>query len=190
MKTKPIPGKDYWPDQSEWSEADIPEETPSLVTQAIWFIAIFAGLEVTWLVLRENSIGHFFRHELTVIPTTWLINLCTPEVNASALGNQILAKGGGLVVKLGCEGMEAKFILIAAMLSAPLSWSAKCKGLFWGVLFIYIFNQLRLLILFYTYRTDKDLFHLLHGTIAPLALIVLAALFFHWWLNRTVNQNT
>lgn len=135
-----------------------------------------------WLFLRDNTFGHFIRGDLTVKPAVMLINTFSPQINATAYGNQILAAGGGLVVKLGCEGVEALFILIAALVTAPLSRKSILNGIFYGTLFIYSFNQLRILALFYAFRADKPLFYLLHGTIAPLALIALAGLFFHWWL--------
>ncbi len=182
-KHKPIAGLDYWPDQSEWVLPTV-TKPPTLIAQAFRFIAVFVILQVAWLALRDQAFGHIIRGDLTVKPAVMLINLMTPDIHANALGNQILAKGGGLVIKLGCEGVEAMFILIAAMLSGPLSRLVMLKGIVYGTLFIYVFNQARILTLFYTFRSDKSLFNVLHGTVAPLVLIALAALFFHWWLGR------
>ena len=148
------------------------------------FLLVFAALQVSWLLVRDNSFGHFIRGDVTVKPAVSLINTFTPSINATALGNQIIAKGGGLVVKLGCEGVEALFVLIAALVTAPLSRKAILSGIAYGTLYIYGLNQLRILALFYAFRADKPLFHLLHGTIAPLILIALAGLFFHWWLMK------
>lgn len=185
-KSKPVPGVDYFPDQQDWPKPEQPP--PSLLTQALVFLFVFTTLQVLWLLIRDNSVGHFIRGDLTVKPAVFLINLLTPDTHASAYGNQILAKGGGLVIKLGCEGVEAMFILIAAMVSAPLTKKSILKGILFGMLFVFVFNQIRLLILFYTFRADKSLFNLLHGTVAPLALIALAALFFYWWLHRHSNN--
>jgi len=182
-KTKPISGVDYWPDAEEWQKQPTPSpKPPSLMVQALVFLVVFAILQVSWLIVRDNSFGHFIRGDVTVKPAVGLINTITPSINASALGNQIKAKGGGLVVKLGCEGVEALFILIAALVNAPLSWMAKLNGILWGTLFIYVFNQARIIGLFYAFRADKPLFYFLHGTLAPLILIALTGLFFHWWL--------
>jgi exosortase/archaeosortase family protein len=185
---EPIAGIDYWPDVAEWHDIPTPKPKPqSLVIQALMFLLVFALLQVSWLLVRDNEFGHWVRGELTVKPSVQLINLISPQINATALGNQILAKGGGLVVKLGCEGVEALFILIAALVSAKLSRKSILKGTLYGTLFIYSFNQLRIIGLFYAYRVDKPLFYFLHSTIAPLALIALAGLFFHWWI---VNYST
>lgn len=83
-------------------------------------------------------------------------------------------------MKLECEGLEALFILIAALLTAPLSRQTILSGIFYGTLFIYSFNQLCIIGLFCSYCADKPLFYLLHGTITPLLLIGLAGLFFQW----------
>lgn len=182
-ENKPIPGIDYWPDAEEWQKQPTPSpKPPSLMVQALVFLAVFAILQIGWLLVRDNSFGHFIRGDVTVKPAVELINTITPTINASALGNQIKAKGGGLIVKLGCEGVEALFILIAALVNAPLSRMAKLNGILWGTLFIFVFNQARIIGLFYAFRADKPLFYFLHGTVAPLILVALAGLFFHCWL--------
>lgn len=182
-KKSPIPGVDDWPDATDLQE--MPPQPPnptSLVEHALLFLLVFSSLQVMWLLVRDNYFGHFIRGDLTVRPAVSLINTLTPSINATALGNQILAQGGGLVVKLGCEGVEALFLLLAALVTAPLSWRHKLTGIAYGTLFIYMFNQLRILSLFYAFRVDKQAFYLLHGTIAPLILVALGGVFFQWWL--------
>ena len=198
---KPIPGVDYWPDQSEWpsQEKQSPENphqdqanpAGSLIKQALVFILLFILMQAGWQMVRDDAIGHFIRGTVTVKPAVMLIHLLTPHIQASALGNQILAPGGGLVIKIGCEGIEALFILIAGLLSVTMAWRAKLSGMLLGLILIYVVNEVRILMLFYAFRTDKALFQLLHGTIAPLALIAIAGLFYHYWLlnnQRHPNQ--
>ena len=190
--TKPIPGVDYWPDQSEWpsqekQSPEIPHQDQanpagSLIKQALVFILLFILMQAGWQMVRDNAIGHFIRGTVTVKPAVMLIHLLTPQITASALGNQILAPGGGLVIKIGCEGIEALFILIAGLFSVTMAWRAKFSGMLLGLMLIYVVNEIRILVLFYAFRADKALFQLLHGTIAPLALIAIAGLFYHYWL--------
>jgi len=190
--TKPIPGVDYWPDQSEWpsQEKQSPENphqdqanpAGSLIKQALVFILLFILMQAGWQMVRDDAIGHFIRGTVTVKPAVMLIHLLTPHIQASALGNQILAPGGGLVIKIGCEGIEALFILIAGLFSVTMAWRAKFSGMLLGLMLIYVVNEIRILVLFYAFRADKALFQLLHGTIAPLALIAIAGLFYHYWL--------
>jgi len=190
--TKPIPGVDYWPDQSEWpsQEKQSPENphqdqanpAGSLIKQVLVFILLFILMQAGWQMVRDDAIGHFIRGTITVKPAVKLIHLLTPHIQASALGNQILAPGGGLVIKIGCEGIEALFILIAGLFSVTMAWRAKFSGMLLGLMLIYVVNEIRILVLFYAFRADKALFQLLHGTIAPLALIAIAGLFYHYWL--------
>jgi exosortase/archaeosortase family protein len=184
---EPIAGIDYWPDVTEWKNP-LPVQ-PSLFHQALVFLLIFICLQFNWLLLRDHAFGHFIRGEITVKPAVMLINSLSPQIHAIAFGNQIIAPGGGLVIKLGCEGLEALFILIAAFATTSLPRSTMCKGILIGTLYIYALNQVRILLLFYTNRVDKALFHLLHTTIAPMVLITLVGLFFHWWLMTHPNMN-
>ena len=197
---KPIPGIDYWPDQSEWpsQEKQRPENphqdqanpAGSLIKQALVFILLFILMQAGWQMVRDDAIGHFIRGTVTVKPAVMLIHLLTPHIQASALGNQILAPGGGLVIKIGCEGIEALFILIAGLLSVTMAWRAKLSGMLLGLIQIYFVNEIRILVLFYAFRTDKAFFQLLNGTIAPLALIAIAGLFYHYWLlNNQPHSN-
>jgi exosortase/archaeosortase family protein len=185
----PIAGIDYWPDVADWKNP-IPEQ-PSLLRQALVFLLVFICLQFSWQSVRDNNIGHFIRGEITVKPAVMLINSLSPKIHAVAFGNQILASGGGLVIKLGCEGLEALFILIAAFATSSLSRPSMCKGIVIGTLYIYVLNQARILLLFYTNRADKALFHLLHTTIAPMVLITLVGLFFYWWLmtHPSINKS-
>ena len=190
-KKKQIAGIDYWPDNTEFVNQHEPK--PSLLRQTILFFFIFALLQVGWLLLRDNAFGHFVRGEITVKPAVTLINLLSPSINAQALGNQIIAPGGGLVIKLGCEGLEAMFILIAAIIASSVKFKNMISGLLMGTLLVYVLNQARILILFYTNRADKALFHLLHATIAPIILIAIVGIFYYWWLNKnqiTINPLT
>jgi exosortase family protein XrtM len=196
--TKPTPGVDYWPNQSEWpsQEKQSPENlhqdqanpAGSLIKQALVFILLFILMQAGWQMVRDDAIGHFIRGTVTVKPAVMLIHLLTPHIQASALGNQILAPGGGLVIKIGCEGIEALFILIAGLFSVTMAWRAKLSGMLLGLMLIYVVNEVRILMLFYAFRTDKALFQLLHGTIAPLALIAIAGLFYHYWLLNNQPQ--
>jgi len=180
----PKPGLDYWPDQLAWPKEDKPNQSNTLLKQALCFIVLFILLQASWQLVRDNAIGHFVRGTLTVKPAVEMIHLLTPAISARADGNQILAPGGGLVIKIGCEGVEALLILIAALLSVPMTGRAKLRGVIYGSLLIFAVNEVRILVLFYAFRTDKALFHLIHGAIAPLLLIAIAGAFYYYWLQK------
>lgn len=182
ISSKPILGADYWPDN--FVEQDTPPKQMGVVTQVIIFLLCFTLLQFGWQVVRDDDFGHFVRGAATVKPATQMIHWLSPQIDAVANGNQIKASGGGIVVKIGCEGLEAMFILIAAFIVAPLKWMPKLVGMLLGTLLIYLSNQVRIVSLFYAYRADKPLFYLLHGTITPIVLVTIACLFFYFWLAR------
>src|SRR5262249_55701978 len=117
-----------------------------------------------------------------VQPAVSAVNLITPGVHAVALGSSIRAAGGGLNVRNGCEGTEALFLLIAALAIAPLSWSARGLGLLYGLPFVYVLNQVRILVLFYSFRSSPALFDMLHGSVTPIVLVLAVAAYFYIWL--------
>jgi exosortase/archaeosortase family protein len=89
--------------------------------------------------------------------------------------------GGGLNILNGCEGVEVAFLLIAALCAMPGSHRRRLCGMAVGVSLVFMLNQARILALFYAFRYDKVLFSLLHGTVAPLAMIACTVLFVAVW---------
>ena len=66
--------------------------------------------------------------DLIVAPTAHLINSLTPSVNVTALGDQVQAAGGGIVVLKGCESVEVMFMLAAAFAVLQLPWRRRVAG--------------------------------------------------------------
>jgi exosortase family protein XrtM len=151
---------------------------------ALLFVTIIGVLQYAWSVLRQQAIGQFVVENLTVKTTVALINLLTPAIGVAAQGTHISAPGGGINVIHGCEGVEVMFLLAAAMAIAPLGWRARLNGLLAGIVVVFALNQMRLIAMFYAVRSNRPLFDMLHGMVAPMLLIAFTALFFSWWLGR------
>jgi exosortase family protein XrtM len=151
----------------------------------VWFVVLFMGFQATWEAARGSWIERLWVHDLTVGSATVLINLITPEAHAVAEGTRIAAPAGGLNVKFGCEGTDVIFMLGAAFIVFAMPWRARLLGIVVGCVWVLVLNQARILALFYAFRSDHELFELLHNTAAPLLMIVLTGLFFHLWLQRT-----
>lgn len=114
----------------------------------------------------------------TVRTSVAIINTLTPHVAAVAHGPSILAASAGVNVRNGCEGTEIFFLLLAALLAYPFTWSVRLLGALAGALYVFLINQVRLVALFYAIRNDPGLFGQLHGVIAPLALVGCTVAFF------------
>ncbi|VVC83042.1 hypothetical protein [Sideroxydans sp. CL21] len=147
---------------------------------------VFVGLLVTmqfgWSYFRGTALERLVVDELTVKPAAWLIARITPEIAVRPIGSRISAPGGGINILNGCDGMDVVLLFVSAMLIAPIPGHRRLLGILAGGGLIYVCNQLRILGLFYSYRSDKSMFSLLHGMIAPIVLILIATAFFAFWL--------
>ena len=158
-----------------------PRAARSLAVMAMLFMATFFALQFSYELSRGSSFEHWVIGDLTVKPTAWLLQWLSPEIGVQALGNQLRAPGGGLVVKRGCEGVEMMFMLVAAFGAASLSWRRRLLGTGLGLVLVFVLNQIRLVALFYAYRYDTELFSVLHGTVGPIILVLLVGLYAIAW---------
>ena len=170
----PRAGIDYLPDNFD----EPPPEPWPLWAQVVLFASVYVCLQWLWSLARQTIIERIAIADITVRPAVWAIHQLTPSVDAVASRFNIDAPGGGINILNGCEGFEVLFLLVAALGVAPISWSRRALGWVGGTLLVWLLNQLRILVLFYTYRADKNLFVLLHGSIAPLVLIVCVTIAF------------
>ena len=154
------------------------------------FVLVFMVLQAGWEAARGSWLERLWVHELTVRSATALINLLTPDVHAIASGSRIVAPGGGLNVLFGCEGTDVLFMLAAAFLVFPLPARIRVIGLLSGLAWVFLLNQLRIVSLFYAYRSNDNLFAFLHGTAEPLLMIALTGAFFHLWLRQPGKQTS
>lgn len=145
------------------------------------FLGIFLLLQGLWAGARGSAMERAVIDQATVGSAVVLINWLTPEVGAIASGPRIRAPGGGLNILNGCEGVEVLFLLLAGLSVLGLPARRWLVGVTYACLLVFALNQLRILALFYAYRSDKSLFSLLHGTVAPVVLIALAVAFLAIW---------
>lgn len=153
--------------------------TERAIRRPVWlmvvvFVITVVALQWAWGEARGTSVERAVIEQATVGTAVAIINAWTPEVQASPAGSRIKAPGGGINILNGCEGTEVLFLLIASLLAYPMSWRWRAIGAVLGTAFVFVLNQVRLLALFYSYRSDRALFDQLHGLIAPMMLIALS----------------
>ncbi|RUP27341.1 MAG: exosortase/archaeosortase family protein [Curvibacter sp.] len=141
---------------------------------ALAFVIAVVALQWAWGEARGTVVERAVIEQATVGTAVAIINAWTPEVQASPAGSRIKAPGGGINILNGCEGTEVLFLLVAALLAYPMSWRWRAIGTILGTAFVFVLNQVRLLALFYSYRSDRALFDQLHGLVAPMMLIALS----------------
>lgn len=150
--------------------------------RAMGMLLIFAPLQLSWQWLQGSAVQWAIVHDGTVRPAAQLANWITPGIGASAVRFTLHAPGGSLNILNGCEGVEAVFLLAAAFAVAPLSLRSRMLGFISGTAFVFVVNEVRILALFYASRSDHALFDLLHGTVTPVAVILLVCGYFYAWL--------
>ncbi|HVW70346.1 MAG TPA: archaeosortase/exosortase family protein [Steroidobacteraceae bacterium] len=148
------------------------------------FLGVFTAQQLAWQALRGSFVERFVIDDATVRPAALLIDVLTPSVHVTAVGAALSAPGGGLSILNGCEGLEALFLLTAAFAIAPLPTRLRWRGLLIGVPVVFFTNQLRILALFYAYRANTHLFEPLHGTVTPIAVVLVVSMYFYAWLRR------
>lgn len=171
------------------ARTDLPRKPLPIWASALVFLSVFFILQMSYDACRGSDFEHFILGDLTVSPTATVINLLTPAVQVKALGNQLIAPGGGITVLKGCEGTEIMFMLIAAFAAVVMPWRRRLSGLGLGILLVFCLNQVRLVTLFYVYRSEPSLFNLLHGTVAPIVLILCVGLYALYWMGDGRESN-
>ncbi|WP_158622686.1 archaeosortase/exosortase family protein [Aquabacterium soli] len=155
-----------------------------MMWRAAVFLAIFAVLQGWYsTAARDTWIERMVIDEVTVKSAAALIQIIDPTTGVQPVGSRLQAPGGGINIINGCEGVDVLFLMMAAMLVAPISISARLMGISLGVCVVLGLNQARVIGLFYAYRGDRSLFDMLHGVVAPLMLIVAVSAYFLLWLN-------
>ena len=143
--------------------------------QGAVFALVFVGLQGAWSFAQGTWLETVAVGDWTVAPAAFWIRHLTPDLAAHAVGFGIEAPGSGIRVRNGCEGFDVVFLWLAALTVVRMPMARRALGLVWGVLAIWALNQVRIVALFYVYRNAPDLFALLHGTVAPLLLVVVVA---------------
>lgn len=153
------------------------------VARALAGLLLFTLLQLAWQGLQGSRVERVVLGAGVVGPAVWAVNTLTPQVHARAGERALLAPGGGLHIVNGCEGLEALFLLGSAVLVCPLGWRARLRGLLLGTGIVFLLNQARVLVLFYAWRHSPQRFDLLHGSVAPIAVVLAVCAFFAAWLH-------
>lgn len=157
------------------------ESSRNIAFYAITFMALFFVFQLIYQNSRSTHVEDFIITGMTVMPSAALISWLTPEEDVTAQGHRLVSSHVRMSVLNGCEGTEVILLLCAALLAFRMPWQRKLSGVVLGSLLIYTANQVRIVALYYCLRFDHSLFAPLHGYIAPIAVIIVAVIFFFYW---------
>lgn len=188
MAQYPRPGIDYLPD----GFTDPAPRAWPLGVQAGLLAAMFLVCQWIWSLAEGSVVERLVVAQATVVPASWWIDWLSPGLGVKAVNFNLRAPGGGIHVLNGCEGLDVLFLLWSALTVTAMGWRRRIFGFVAGTGLVWALNQVRVVVLFYANRQDKDLFALLHGTVAPLLLIVATTAAFVLllaWPTRSAQRN-
>ena len=157
---------------------------------ALVFMLTFCILQFSYQSGRGGIVEHLVIDVATVYPSTALINFIDPGKQATSSGQRILSPQGSLSILNGCEGTETLFLLAAAIVAFRASCRSKLKGMLLGTCLVYCLNQARIVALFFAAGENRHWFDMIHGYIAPSLIIMLSSVFFLWWANAVMNDES
>jgi exosortase family protein XrtM len=155
---------------------------------AVKFALVFSALHVLYAWGEGTVLERFIIEVVTVRSAAIVIAHIDSASAVLAIGHEIIAPCGSLSIRNGCDGIEAAILLVAAFIAAPVSNGYRMLGIIAALPFVYFVNQVRVVVLFFAYCRARDMFPLLHGYIAPTAIIIACCAFFLLWFEQSATQ--
>lgn len=153
------------------------------------FLAIFVAVFVALQLMAVTS-RHYVADWLVAMPGGVTLRALYPDDGVTVDGNRIESGRVRLNILPGCEGTELFILLIAGVLAFPASWRTRLRGLVIGLPLAFALNQLRVVTLYAVVRDHASLFELVHGYLAPTALVVLLGTYYWFWSTHAAVRPT
>jgi len=154
--------------------------------RALSFVLVFGALYLALAACWSEGLSYWVIDMGTVQPAAWLARQLCADDSIAAAGSRITSNSGSINVLFGCEGTDVFMLLASAVLVSPLPWQRRLAGLGLSLLFVFALNQVRIAVLFFSFRSWRAGFGVLHGFATPLAMVVLSAVFYFFWLQRAL----
>jgi len=148
------------------------------------FILLFAVLQTASVTSR-----HHVADWLVASPARYTLGALYPDDGVAVAANRIDSERVRLNILPGCEGTELFILLIAGVLAYPASWRQRLRGLAIGLPLAFALNQLRVVLLYGVVRDRPDWFELMHGYLAPTALVVALGAYFWIWSGSVARRS-
>lgn len=155
----------------------------------VLFVGLLAALNFGYFLFGETSVEEFVLTTLTAKPAYTIIKLLTPAEEVMLNATQLTSPHVGFEIVRGCEGMEGMLLMISAMAAFSMAWRDKLKGILLGVAFVYVFNLLRIVGLYYMMRYALSGFYFAHLFVGQSITIVVVSVFFVLWIFRSSGRH-
>ena len=153
------------------------------------FVLLVAFLNFLYFLCGGTSVENFVLGTLTAKPAYAIIKLLSPSEQVVLNGNILTSAHVNFEIVRGCEGMEGMLLMISAMCAFSIALTDKLKGILCGIVFIYIFNLLRIVGLYYLMRYYATAFNFAHLFVGQSITIVLVSVFFILWISKSMKRN-
>ncbi|MBW2049731.1 MAG: archaeosortase/exosortase family protein [Deltaproteobacteria bacterium] len=149
----------------------------------LFFVLLFVVGQALYNFVYPLTLPYLV-HKFNAEAGSMIINLITPDEKSFVQERAIRSGRFLLQIGWGCEGTEGMLILLAGIWAFQMSIKRKLLGSLIGVLILYIFNLIRIVVLYYLLKYKPDVFDLTHIYIGQIFLILIAFIFFIWWTSR------
>jgi len=144
------------------------------------FVTVYTIAQSLYFFSRPLNIPTAFQ-ELNARVSVLMVNLLHPQEEAIANGITISSGGFSLQISWGCEGIEGMFLIIAALTAFTMRRRDKYVGMVTGIVFLYVLNIIRIVILYFTVKYHPALFDIMHIYVGQTFIIFFGVLFFMVW---------
>ncbi|MFT5126849.1 MAG: exosortase/archaeosortase family protein [Rhodothermales bacterium] len=153
---------------------------PNPLRYVAWLLALLAG---TIMLGALTVDAHAALDDLTASVFARVGSILGFEITAAA---EIIHLGKDqMQVAFGCNGVLAYCVLLSATLPFPCDIKSKCLMLLLGIPYIFIINQMRLILLaiIMVFLNDKSQFDFYHAGVGQPFAMMLVLLYFVGWLH-------
>jgi exosortase family protein XrtM len=102
--------------------------------------------------------------------------------NVSIEGASVISSRFAIEIVHGCDAIQPSALFASAVLAFPAPWLLKLPGFVIGTLFLFMINLIRIVSLFFVGVYYPQAFSIMHIEIWQPLFILLAMLFFVFWL--------
>ncbi|MBN1906176.1 MAG: exosortase H [Deltaproteobacteria bacterium] len=155
-----------------------PQYNPTLKSAFIFItLLIIVCLCLYPLPVREKLINPFVR--VICEQASYLINLFGTDVFSR--DTIIIGSGFSVDVKDGCNAVYEISLFICAVLAYPSRLKYKLLGIACGSLIIYLFNLIRIVVLYMTGKYYNNIFKMVHDHVSQSLFIFLVVVLWLLW---------
>lgn len=146
------------------------------------FLILLAAFEFTLLIdaVDREAVRPFTAGIASVSAS--IIRVVEPKLRVT--GTLISAPCFAVDIQNGCNGLEATFFVVAAVIAFPATWQRRVIGAIAGIAIIQFANLIRVVSLFLIGCHKREWFEMFHLAIWQTIIFALAVGFFVFWTRR------